>query len=754
MTQRVSPKAHASRLWALFVMLALASTLVGRPITAWADDSNWNGTGSETELGGSASGDIELPEVGIGTQTTSLRVLVAWYADDAASRPEQVSIHLLANGSQTETRTLSTADATTESLTGIPEGYTALWATTFEKLPTREGSETIEYLVSQDAAEGYACSSQAWNGGQLLINTYEASTPPTTPSLDGAQVTLSEDSFTYDGTAKEPGVTVTLDGTEVDPANYQVGYVDNTNAGTATVTVTGTGDYEGSVSATFVIAPLTIENATVTGIQNKTYNATAQTQDLTVTLGETVLTEDEDYTVAYANNKNAGTATVTITGKGNYASQITKTFTIAKRSITAATVTGIVNKTYNGSAQAQAPTVKVDGSTLAKGTHYTLSYANNKNAGTATVTITGKGNYSGSVSKTFTIAPKQVSPTFALSATSYTYDGKAKTPAVSKVAAAKVNLTTSSYSVAYAKGRTNAGTYKVTVTLKGNYKGSASKTFTIKPRSLAKATVTGIKNKTFNGAAQTQALVVKLGTVKLTKGTHYTVAYANNKNAGTATLVIKGKGNYTGSIKKTFKIAQRDFSKATVAAIAKQLYTGSAIKPAPVVKWGGTTLKNGTDYTVSYKNNVKLGKATVTITGKGNYTAKTKTATFTIYKAAIGGARVSLSSTSVDWDGHAHTPSVTITYGGKALRQGVDYTVRYANNVKPGSASIIITGKRGFTGTVTKHFTVTGGGTVYLTKTGECYHLSWCRSLRSSAIPTTLYNARSRGYRPCSICNP
>ena len=119
----------------------------------------------------------------------------------------------------------------------------------------------------------------------------------------------------------------------------------------------------------------------------------------------------------------------------------------------------------------------------------------------------------------------------------------------------------------------------------------------------------------------------------LKKDTDYTVSYSNNINVGTATVIITGKGNYKGTITKTFNINPAPISPATVTGIAAKSYTGKALTQSPVVKVGSTTLKANSEYTVAYKNNINAGKATVTITGKGNYTG-TKTATFKINKAA------------------------------------------------------------------------------------------------------------------------
>ena len=146
-------------------------------------------------------------------------------------------------------------------------------------------------------------------------------------------------------------------------------------------------------------------------------------------------------------------------------------------------------------------------------------------------------------------------------------------------------------------------------------------TYTAKltPQSIAKATISGISAKTYTGSAIKQTPVVKLGTKTLKSGTDYTVAYKNNTKVGTATVTITGKGSYTGTISKTFKINAASIAKATVSGLSNKTYTGKAITQTPTVKLGSKTLKKGADYTVTFKDNKAVGTATVTIKGKGNY---------------------------------------------------------------------------------------------------------------------------------------
>ncbi len=171
-------------------------------------------------------------------------------------------------------------------------------------------------------------------------------------------------------------------------------------------------------------------------------------------------------------------------------------------------------------------------------------------------------------------------------------------------------------------------------------------------------TINPISAVTYNGSAQTPTITVKDGTTTLTSGTHYTVAYSNNINAGTATVTITGQGNYTGTKSANFTINPKNASNLTINAISAVTYNGSAQTPAVTVRDGSTTLTNGTHYTVAYSNNTNAGTATVTITGMGNYTS-TKNANFTINKAPLTITAKSYTITEGD-----PLPSFECTYSG------------------------------------------------------------------------------------------
>ncbi|WP_295212147.1 hypothetical protein [Ruminococcus sp.] len=166
---------------------------------------------------------------------------------------------------------------------------------------------------------------------------------------------------------------------------------------------------------------------------------------------------------------------------------------------------------------------------------------------------------------------------------------------------------------------------------------------TVTKQSVSKASVTlSTSTYAYDGKAKQPSVTVKLNGKTLKKGTDYTVSYSNNTKVGTATVKITAKGNYTGTISKTFKI-KNNFAKSTVSGIATKTYTGKAQTQKITVKFNGKTLKSGTDYTLTYTNNTKVGTATVKITAKGNYTG-TITRTFKINPPKTNISRVTAKS--------------------------------------------------------------------------------------------------------------
>ena len=204
--------------------------------------------------------------------------------------------------------------------------------------------------------------------------------------------------------------------------------------------------------------------------------------------------------------------------------------------------------------------------------------------------------------------------------------------------------------------------------------------------------------------------VVKNGS-SISRGTDYTLSFKSNIDVGTATVTATGTGNYTGTTSTTYTITPRDLSTASIAYISAQTYTGSQIKPEPAVTVSGNTLTPGVDFTYSYGANVEPeAGGTVTITAKGKNCTGSASKTFTISKASIANAVVTGIASEYQETGSQITPIPTVTFNGKKLTQGTDYTVSYGTNKYPGTNNgyvyIYGAGTR-FSGSQTVRFSIT-----------------------------------------------
>ena len=459
-----------------------------------------------------------------------------------------------------------------------------------------------------------------------------------------------------------------------------------------------TGVYNGNQSAKSNIVRVSAEDdiidikgATINSISEQIYTGNAINPVITVNYGGKLLVNGTDYTVSYSNNTNAGIATVTVIGKGNYTGTKTTTFEILARDITSATIGNIANQTYTGSAITPGVTVTLGGKTLVKDTDYTVTYSNNVNVGTATVTITGIGNYCGSPSKaSFKIVAKALENATIGTVTAQTYTGSEIKPGVAVTYNGITLKQGTDYSLSYSNN-VKAGTATITITGIGEYSGTRTCNFTIKAKSFSGVTIGSISTQTYTGNAFTPGITVTDGSKRLTLGTDYTVAYSNNTNAGTATITVTGKGNYNGTKVTTFVINPRTISSATLSALPDQKYTGSAITPNVTIKYNNKTLVKGTDYTLSYSNNVDAGTATITITGKGNFSGS-RTTTFKI----IQDIPLSITSSNVSINQSKYVVS-KITVGTTvsqllALLDQKEYVAVYDDGVVKSGNTVLATG--------------------------------------------------------------
>ncbi len=334
---------------------------------------------------------------------------------------------------------------------------------------------------------------------------------------------------------------------------------------------------------------------------------------------------------------------------------------------------------------------------LRAGKDYTIHYKNNKNAGEATITVTGKGNYSGKETAIFNILKADLSKNdFSMEAFYVKTGKKAQFPVPTLYYMGTKLKHKKDFTIRYANTSgvyTQAGEYSATITGTGNYTGTrvikltAAAKIKKKPSvNITKATLTGFeKSFTYTGkeCRQTCTLTMQTsnGKKELAEGVDYTVRYTNNIKAGTAAVIYYGKNGYAGKLKKTYKILPYDIAADSAKKLScdrkiQCVYAKGGAKPKPVIMFDGKALQEGADYTLSYKNNKTIGtnaSPCVTINGKGSFKGKIAIH-FTIQPQDL--SKMTLVSCDRIYTGKAGAHKLTpklVDLDGKLLSAGKDF---------------------------------------------------------------------------------
>lgn len=295
---------------------------------------------------------------------------------------------------------------------------------------------------------------------------------------------------------------------------------------------------------------------TVDGIKDLPYTGSEVTQpDMEITVNGVTLKEDSDYEVSYSSNTEIGMATMDINFKGQYVGHLTRTFNVVQTDMSGdgITVTGIHNTRYTGKKIVMSKlAVQAGGRTLTPGTDYTVAYKNNLNPGTAEITITGKGNYTGTVVKTFNI--------LILKGSTYT-------------------VGTMKYKV------TNAATNgKGTVAIMGTVKAKTDRTFTsLSVPSAVKIggityNVTMVNVGAFSGYTYLKKVAIGNGVKAIGSNAFYGCKSIASIIIGRGVTAIGGKTFYGCS-----KLASISVLSSSIKLIGKETFTRIAAKPVVVV---------------------------------------------------------------------------------------------------------------------------------------------------------------------------
>lgn len=427
-------------------------------------------------------------------------------------------------------------------------------------------------------------------------------------------VTIDHKSFIYNGEIQHANVVEVKAGDKtLTESDYTVKYsLKNSKfVGKYTVTVTGSGNYTGTKEAVYEIEPAIITDATLSET-DYVYNRQIQKPTLTsVKANETTLTTN-DYDAVYsnANSRNAGEYSVLVTGRGNYTGSIEVIYNIDKATVSSATLDS-AKFTYNQKVQkSKVKEVKSEnGLTLAKD-EYTVKYNTPKstNAGTYKLTVTGKGNFSGSVEKSYKIAKAEIT-SLTLNKTEFTYNGKVQKASVKSVKAGDLVLTKDDYNAVWFNSKSkDAGSYLITVKGKGNYTGTQERSYWIRPVKISYVAVDKTKY-TYNKKAQRPLVTkVKAGDFTLKK-TEYSVTYSKKSSisVGGYTVTVQSKSpNYDGTVDKTYQINPLGTSITALTAGSKSAN----------VAWKKQTTKMSQTTITGYQIQASLTKDFSTIAAK------------------------------------------------------------------------------------------------------------------------------------------
>lgn len=431
--------------------------------------------------------------------------------------------------------------------------------------------------------------------------------------------------------------------------------------------------------------------------------------------------------------------------------------------------------TQDNISQVRPTSLTYQGRELALGTDYTVSYqgtarsavTNLNTAGNYTMLLTGTGSYSGTLALTFRVADgTSVNNLTASSIKVQKYSGKALTPKLTlKDPVTRKTLKAGThYNISY-ENNVNAGTASIVIQgIEANgYVGTRRITFTIQPCEIKKASAKILDKKIYyTGTAQMPRVSLTYKKMGLVEGRDYQISYSSNTNKGKGIITLIGMGNYSSSRTLKFTISARKMKEANIVMSATQdTYNGPTLYPTITVSYNGITLRQGTDYTITYPKKLKSGKNTIKVKGKTNFTG-TVSLKFTVNKAPMESAVVTLPYAWAYTGKNVKVIPSKVIVENTVLTYNKDYTVKYIDSngkksssvKKLGEYQILLTGKGNYIGSMTLKFCITndqtllnnnynsGAGTV---TGGNTFTLNSCRasSYNGRQITVTLNAGRN-----------
>ena len=603
-------------------------------------------------------------------------------------------------------------DATTAEINGEDSSVTITYSNG-TSLSKDDTSVTINYGGKTATLSGLTVS-----GKTASADSYQLTGLPTDNTYTGSVLSVGVEKNPSATDAGDVNGTLTFiysaDGeaaytsvNEVKNAgHYKVTF--NTSAGTAYEAGAG-------LELRFTIAPKSITGADIMLDTAPTYDGTAKNVTISaVKVDELTLTTD-DYEITSGNSAtNVENTALIITGKGNFTGEATKAWSLTAKSVDASMIAEIPSASYTGDQITPTPEVNDGEKELTSGTDFTYSYSNNQYVGTATVTVTGKGNYQGAANKGFAITavedPAVITTTANVTKGGNTLDlNSLVTGAKGDVSFAitdDANGCTIDANGVLTSGATT-GNVTVTVTVEAKDEngdnvneytgksGSIAVTVTDKTTAALAGGVTQqgctfgdtLSAPTYTEPDGTQSTTVSYTGTLRKDGTSYSSA-AKPIEAGTykVTVTCETATHIYSATSADFTIAPKSITGATVTLGTSLTYSGSEqTQNVSEVKLGDTTLGTA-DYTLSDNTVTKAGSYNLTVTGTGNYTGSVQQA-FTVAKKSIT-PNVEVTGGNT-YTGSAITPKVAVKDGNTPLAE-TDYALEYSNNTNAGEATVTV----------------------------------------------------------------
>ena len=530
------------------------------------------------------------------------------------------------------------------------------------------------------------------------------------------EIIISPNVYAYDGTAKQPSVTVRDGGTVIPTTEYTVEYKDNVNAGTATVVIKDNpnGNYDVSGTAPFSIVAQQPGVTPPTPISGLIYNASLQNLILVGTaVGGTMeySLDGTNYSTSIPQGKDAKQYAVyyRVKGDGNHEDReaVTVYATISPKTVSAPTISlSSSSLVYDGSAKEPSVTVK-DGQNVIPASEYTVEYSNNVNVGTGMVIVMDKngGNYIVNGSTTFQIISADAGITPPTPKTDLVYTGKAQVlinEGSAKGGTMEYSLDRNTYTTEAPTG-TDAKEYKVYYRVKGDAnhgdETATSLSVIISPKTLSQAEIIlQPANYVYDGTEKQPAVTVMDGELKV-PASEYTVKYSDNQKVGTGTvtLVDKDGGNYIVSGTANFAIISAVPGVTLPTAKTDLVYNGSAQELITAGNAVGGTMEYSLD-NKNYSTKVPTGtdakqyNVYFRVIGNDGHDGMDPVSMIVkIGAKTVSNPSMELSPATNVYTGKALTPTVTLKDGDTgAVIPASEYTVSYSNNINIGTANIAI----------------------------------------------------------------